>query len=32
MSRCEENAPYYEQITNKLIEQIEAGTALCKKP
>lgn len=32
MAGREEKAPYYEQVANKLIEQLEAGTAPWQKP
>jgi antirestriction protein ArdC len=32
MSSAKERTPYYEQVANKLIEQLEAGTAPWQKP
>ena len=32
MAEREEMAPYYEQVANKLIEQLQAGTAPWQKP
>ena len=32
MAEREEKVPYYEQVANKLIEQLQAGTAPWQKP
>ncbi|HYN76570.1 MAG TPA: ArdC-like ssDNA-binding domain-containing protein [Lamprocystis sp. (in: g-proteobacteria)] len=32
MAEREEKVPYYEQVANKLIEQLQAGTAPRQKP
>jgi antirestriction protein ArdC len=32
MREGKERTPYYEQVANKLIEQLEAGTAPWQKP
>ena len=32
MAEREEKVPYYEQVANKLIEQLQTGTAPWQKP